>query len=183
MDKVLQKSKEQTSKFLRTDKIVLKKRFVLGSIVAVLIAGSPFLFYLYEYVPETTVWNTYIFDYHSGYYGNAKVAMWMLTGKLVPLFFLILWFLTCRQWYYHTILVPIVMYLYQIMMAIQDDTALDNFDLMYMVPVMALIIPSIYLIRARVFNKINDAGKTFEELEQEFMIRPTTFWSKVKQYF
>ena len=33
------------------------------------------------------------------------------------------------------------------------------------------------------FNKINDADKTLEELEEEFMIKPKTFWGKVKQYF
>ena len=58
-----------------------------------------------------------------------------------------------------------------------------NFELIYMVPIMAIIIPSIYLIRARMFNKINDADKTMQELEEEFMIKPTSFLGKVKQYF
>jgi hypothetical protein len=33
------------------------------------------------------------------------------------------------------------------------------------------------------FHKINDADKTLEELEEEFMIKPKTVWGKVKQYF
>lgn len=48
---------------------------------------------------------------------------------------------------------------------------------------MDIIIPSIYLIRAQMMDKLNDASKTLEELEAEFMIKPTTFWGKVKQYF
>ena len=48
---------------------------------------------------------------------------------------------------------------------------------------MAIIIPSIYLLRAQMFNKLNTAGKTMEELEAEFMIKPKTFWGKIKQYF
>ena len=52
-----------------------------------------------------------------------------------------------------------------------------------MIPVMAIVIPSIYLIRARIFNKINEASKSLEELEEEFMITPKTFWEKIKQYF
>ncbi len=183
MDKVQRKSKELLSKFLQEDKIGLKKQFILGSVIAIFIATSPFLFYLYDYVPSSKIWKTFLFTYHSGYFENAKTAMWMLTSKIIPLLFLMVWFLTCRQWWYHSLLVPIVMYIYQIAVAIQQDTNLDEFDLIYMVPIMAIIVPSIYLIRARVFNKINDAGKTYEELEQEFMITPTTFWGKMKQYF
>ncbi len=33
------------------------------------------------------------------------------------------------------------------------------------------------------FNKINYADKTMEELEAEFMIKPKTLWGKIKQYF
>ncbi|MCK7591022.1 hypothetical protein M0G43_10595 [Subsaxibacter sp. CAU 1640] len=183
MDKEQHKLKEHLLKSLREDKKVLKKQFILGSVLAIFIATSPFLFYLYEYVPESKVWDTFLFTYNSGYFENTKTAMWMLTGKVVPLIFLIIWFFTCRQWWYHSLLVPIIMYVYQIAVAIKQDTTLDEFDLIYMVPIMALIVPSIYLIRARVFNKLNDANKTFEELEEEFMIKPTTFWGKVKQYF
>jgi hypothetical protein len=48
---------------------------------------------------------------------------------------------------------------------------------------MAIVVPSIYLIRAQMLNKINDASKTMEELEEEFMIKPKSFMEKVKQYF
>src|SRR5690606_6453911 len=114
------------------------------------------------------------FSYHSGYYENAQTAMWMLSGKIITLFFLIIWFFTCRHWWYHTLLVPIIMFTYQIIAGIYQDTStgLDELDLIYMVPIMAFIIPSIYLIRAKVFNKINDADKTMQELEDEFRIRP-----------
>ncbi|MGC1631959.1 MAG: hypothetical protein WA749_07590 [Gelidibacter sp.] len=177
-------TKEQL-KSQQEDKISIKKRFFLGSIIATLIAGSPFLFYLYNYVPPTVDWETYFFTYHSGYYENAQTAMWMLTGKLITLLFLIIWFFTCRHWWYHSLLVPIVMYIYQIVIAIYQDTTLsiDNFDLIYMLPIMAFVIPSIYLLRAKMFNEINDAGKTMQDLEDEFKIKPKGLSSKLKDYF
>jgi len=52
-----------------------------------------------------------------------------------------------------------------------------------MLPIMAIVIPSIYLIRAQIFNKINDATKSLEELEEEFKVNPKNFWEKIKQYF
>ena len=52
-----------------------------------------------------------------------------------------------------------------------------------MVPFMAIILPSIYLIRARIFNKINSVDKSIQELEDELTFKPKTIWGKIKQYF
>jgi hypothetical protein len=76
------------------------------------------------------------------------------------------------------------MYIYQIFtLLIEDQGGIDEFQILYLLPIMAIIIPSIYLVRAKVFDKINNADKTMEELEEEFMIKPKTVWGKVKQYF
>ena len=185
MDKQQQMSTEQLSKFQEVDKIVIKRKFLLGSILATIIAGSPFLFYLYDYVPETADWETIFFTYHSGFYENARTAMWMLTSKIIPLFYLIIWFFTCRHWWYHSLLVPIVMFIYQIIDAIIQDnnTPLDKLEIVYMLPIMAIVIPSIYLIKAKVFSKINDVDKTMQELEDEFKIRPKGIFNKLGNYF
>jgi hypothetical protein len=52
-----------------------------------------------------------------------------------------------------------------------------------MVPIMAVIIPSIYLIRAKMFDKINNADKSMKEMEEEFMIKPKGLMNTLKQYF
>ncbi len=161
-----------------------KKGLVIGTIVATLIAITPYLFYLYESVPDTRIWNTFLFTYDSTFWENANYVMWVLTGKLIPLYLLFIWFFTCRHWWYHVLLVPIAMYIFQIIVMLNTDTKyMDEFQLIYMIPVMAVVIPSIYLIRARIFNKINDANKTLEELEEEFKLSPKNFWDKVKSYF
>ena len=177
-----QKSKESSEKFHPRDK-KLSKGLVIGSIIATLIAITPYLFYLYESVPNTKIWNTFLFTYDSTFWEDVNYAMWVLIGKLIPLYLLFLWFFTCRHWWYHTLLVPIAMYLFQIVVMLFTDTNLDEFQLAYMIPVMAIVIPSIYLIRARIFNEINTATKSLEELEDEFKISPKNFWEKIKEYF
>ena len=157
---------------------------ILGSIIATLISITPYLFYLYESVPKTKVWNTFLFTYDSKYWEDVNYVAWILIGKLVPLYLLFLWFFTCRHWWFHALLVPIAMYVFQIVVMLNDDGKfIDEFQLVYMIPVMAIIIPSIYLIRAQIFNKINSANKSLEELEDEFKISPKNFWGKMKQYF
>ncbi|WP_244906423.1 hypothetical protein [Jejuia pallidilutea] len=163
---------------------VSKKSLVLGSIIATLLAVTPFLFNLYQSVPNERVWNTFLFSYDSGDWESANYAMWIFTGKAVPLMLLLIWFFTNRHWWYHALIVPIFMYIYQIISIYNDGAGVfDEMHFYYMIPIMAIIVPSIYLIRARIFNKINEASKSLEELEAEFKISPKNFWEKIKQYF
>ncbi|MDG1730881.1 MAG: hypothetical protein P8K68_11455 [Algibacter sp.] len=180
MHKTQQKSKEVKLGLLPED----KRSLVIGTVVGTLIAITPYLFYLYESVPDIQIWDTFLFTFNSNFYQSAKTAIWILTGKLIPVYLLFIWFFTCRHWWYHVLLVPIAMYIFQIMNILNDDISyVDELQMIYLIPVMAIVIPSIYLIRARIFNKINDANKSLEELEEEFKISPKNFWGKVKEYF
>lgn len=177
-------SKQQKSKEERNFQVTDKSNLLLGSVIATIIAISPYLYYLHESVPDTKVWDTFLFTYNSGYFGSANNAMYFVFSKAIPLLLILIWFFTCRHWWYHTLLVPITMYLYQIINVFNDDIKyVDEFELVYMIPVMALIIPSVYLLRAKMFNKINEATKSLEELEDEFKVSPKNFWERVKQYF
>nr|WP_233192496.1 hypothetical protein [Gaetbulibacter sp. 4G1] len=161
-----------------------KRGLVIGSLLATLIAITPYLFYLYESVPNAKSWDTFFGTYNSGWFESANVAMWVLTGKLIPLYLLFLWFFTCKHWWYHTLLVPIAMYSYQTFDTLNKEVIFfDSGQLIYLIPIMAIIIPSIYLIRAQIFNKVNTANKSLEELEEEFKMSPKNFWGRIKEYF
>ena len=161
-----------------------RKKFILGSLVALLIAISPYFFYAYESVPDQKIWDTFLFSYDSNYYESARTAFWTLSGKLIPLFFLVIWFFTCRHWWHHALIIPILMYIFQVANILNDDLQyVDSFQFKYLIPVMAIIIPSIYLVRARIFNKLNTVDKTTQDLEDELTFRPQTIWGKIKQFF
>jgi magnesium-transporting ATPase (P-type) len=160
------------------------KKIIYGVIIGTFIAITPYIYYSYESIPDTQVWNTFLFTYDSKYYESALMAGWTFMGKFIPLLLLFIWFFTNRHWWYHALLVPISMYVFQLIDVLNDDVSFfDEYQLMYLVPIMAIIIPSIYLIRAQMFNKINDADKTLEELEEEFMIKPKSFIKKLGDYF
>ncbi len=157
---------------------------LIGSVIATLIAITPYLFYLYESVPETQVWDTFLFTYDSKSWGDANFVMWIFVGKLIPLLLITIWFFTCRQWWYHVLIVPMAMYIYQIFGLFNENIPyMDEFQLMHLVPIMAIVIPSIYLIRAQMFSSINDVNKSMEELEEEFKIKPKSFLQKLGDYF
>jgi hypothetical protein len=183
MEKKLQKSRRKLESFHQQDKKI-SKNLVIGSVIATFIALTPYLFYLYESVPQGKVWDTFLFTYSSAYWEDVNYAMWVLTGKLIPLFLLFIWFFTCRHWWYHALLVPIAMYLFQIIVMLNEDVGyMDQFQLIYLIPVMAIVVPSIYLIRAKIFNKVNDANKSMQELEDEFKIKPKGVFGKLSDYF
>ena len=161
-----------------------KKGLLLGSLVATIIAATPFIFNLYQSVPNVKVWDTFLFTYDSTYYESANVVAWTLMGKLIPLILLFIWFFTNRHWWYHVLMVPIAMYVYQIIETLNGDIRFaEENQLLYLLPVMAIIIPSIYLIKAKMFNKLNDADKSMEELEEEFKLGGKGFFGKVSDYF
>jgi hypothetical protein len=185
MDKQQQRLKKVKESSFQTANKRLSRSAIVGSIIATVIASTPLLYSLHESVPDDLkVWNTFLFTYESGFWEDVQYAMWVYTGKIIPLILLLIWFFTCRHWWYHALLVPIVMYAFQIIITYKGDVLIiDEGQFVVLLPILVFVVPSIYLIRAKMFNKINDADKTLEELEEEFMIKPKTVWGKVKQYF
>lgn len=174
------KLKNGKLKFQRTG----KRNLILGSLIATFIAATPYLFYLYESVPSIKVWKNFLFTYDSNFYGSIDIVAWTLTGKVIPLLLIFIWFFTCRHWWYHVLLVPIVMYVFQIFTVFNDDLQyLDSNQIFYLIPIMLIIIPSIYLIRARLFNQLNTVEKSLQELEDEFKLSPKGIKNKMKDYF
>ncbi len=177
------KLKDQKSlRFQHTVKNKQKRSLVIGSIIATLIAITPYLFYTYESVPDEKIWNTFLFTFESHFYENANVAIWVIMMKTVPLYLLFIWFFTCRHWWYHVLLIPIAMFAFQLVASIIEETdAMDEFHLMYLIPMMAIIIPSIYLIRAKMFNRIT--SQSMQDIEDEYRLGPKSIWDKVKEFF
>lgn len=76
------------------------------------------------------------------------------------------------------------MYIFQLINVINEDLQyVDSNQFKYLIIAMAIVIPSIYLIRARIFHKINSVNKSIQELEDELTFKPKSLWGKIKQYF
>ena len=83
---------------------------------------------------------------------------------------LIIWFFTCKHWWYHVILIPISMYIFQLVSSLNDDVRyIDEFEIYYIIPVMMIVIPIVYLIRLKLFDKVVhgiDLDKIDKELKE-----------------
>ncbi|WP_394907878.1 hypothetical protein [uncultured Mesonia sp.] len=157
------------------------KSLLTGSYIALLIGATPFLFYSYESFPSTKTWETFLFTFESNYYEEVNVSIWTMMTKFIPLFLLIIWFLTCKHWWYHVILIPTGMFLFQLISVLNDDLRItDETELIYVLPIMLATIPLIYLIRARIIARINPTN--LDELEADLM-QEKTVWEQLKDLF
>lgn len=72
------------------------------------------------------------------------------------------------------------MYAFQLWGVVNESNNLDSLELFYFIPLMLVLVPSVYLIRAKIFNRMrNDDLTSFEqELSQE-----KNTWQQIKDLF
>lgn len=133
-----------------------KKRIFIDSLMIFFILAAPFIFKMHEYVstdPNATIEFLGITLTNNGF-PNINVYVWFLLGKIVPLYLLLIWFFTCKHWWYHIILIPILMYSFQIFENIIDtDYFIDTENILWLLPFCMVVIPFVYFVRIKLYDK------------------------------
>jgi hypothetical protein len=133
-----------------------KRRILIDSFVLALIIVSPFIFKSHEYLPgdpEATL-NFLGLTIDRNGFADLNTYGWFLLGKLVPFYLLVIWFFTCKHWWYHIILIPVTMYAFQIFEVVySDDAYVDTENMMWLLPVCMVVIPFVYFIRIKLYDK------------------------------
>ncbi|MEM6722162.1 MAG: hypothetical protein AAF611_22735 [Bacteroidota bacterium] len=139
------KSKQATS---------YKKKLFIDTIIIIFIAVSPFIAYSYLAAPKAEIWDISFFTITKNGFSNTFVAMWIYVGKLVPLYLMIFWFVTCKHWWYHIILVPITLYGFQFFSALSKGSNLiDENESIWVIIVLMVIAPIVYILRLRLYDR------------------------------
>lgn len=157
-----------------------KSSLFIGGIIVFIIASTPFLFYSYNSFPsDSKTWETIFFTFHTEFSSTLHFA-WYFVGKFVPLLLLLIWFFTCKHWWHWIILVPIAMYAFQLAGIIQENRGLDELELYYIIPIMMFLVPFVYLIRAKLFDKVR--GTDLAKFEED-LAKPMTLWDQFLDLF
>lgn len=144
---------------------VKKRNLFIGTIIAVFLIISPYIFYQYMAFPDELSMETPFGIYRSAHYGSIQTMAWVLFQKIIPLFLLFIWFFTCKHWWYHAILVPICMLSFQTYSVLNDDLKFsDSNEFFILAPLVLVMLIFSYTIRMRVFDKIH--GIDFSELSR-----------------
>ncbi len=146
-----------------------KKRIYIDSIGVFLIIISPFVFKLHQYLPsnpEATV-SVIGFVFDSNGFADLNTYAWFLLSKIVPFYLLIIWFFTCKHWWYHIILIPATMYAFQVFEVLySDDNIIDTRNIIWLLPVCMVVIPTVYFIRIKLYDR-HVHGIDLEAMEAE----------------
>ncbi len=87
---------------------MFKKHFTKDMAMMLFIIMLPFLFFLYNLAPkDTLIWDTKWFKIDSGMYEEVNYLLWLISIKLLTLFMLSVWFLTCKHWWRIILFLPI----------------------------------------------------------------------------
>ncbi len=141
------------NKFAKVESLSLRT----GSVIAILIIITPYLFYLYEGFPDVKIWKTSFFTYQSNAYGSIYILAWTLTSKLIPLMLLLIWFFTCKHWWYHALMVPICMYVFQTYSTLNEDLLFTDTNEIYILAFIVFFsLIFLYTVRTRIFDKIHN---------------------------
>ncbi|MEJ1221993.1 hypothetical protein [Sediminicola sp. 1XM1-17] len=141
---------------MKSTKGIAKTKLFIESLMIFLIILAPFIFKSHEYVsedPEASL-NLFGFIIDNNGFPNLQVYIWYLLGKLIPFYLLIIWFFTSKQWWYHIILIPICMYAFQLFENFYSDNQyIDTKNALWILPVCMVIIPIVYFIRIKLYDK------------------------------
>ena len=136
--------------------ISVKRKIIFDTIALFFIAITPFLYKVYDYLPVNPEATVSFLGITIGSNGFADVStyVWFLTVKIIPLFLLLIWFFTSRDWWYHILLIPIAMYAFQLFEAVfSEDDYVDTQNIWWLLPVCMVVIPFVYLIRIRLYDR------------------------------
>lgn len=120
-------------------------------IVALLILALPFLFYLYKLAPDTAVWETELFTFNSGGWGNVYLYLWLTLTRLLLVFILSIWFITCKHWWRYVILVPLIIELFKFISVFNNNVSvIDEIEYIYSLPFTIPIIAFVLFISKKI---------------------------------
>ncbi len=143
--------------------IIYLKDIVIAAIITIL----PFLFFVYKLAPETQSWDLGIFKISTSGFVDVSVFLWLLNSKVVLFLALVLWFITCKNWWRFVIIVPITIELLKITTMLTSELiAVDKFELIYALPLILIVISLIFLL-ARKLNYFSMAINMNHQLNYE----------------
>lgn len=129
-----------------------KASLLLGSLIMVLIIISPYLLYVSESIPsDITELDTIFGVIKGGYYNYVQTYVYFIFAKFVPFFLLSILFITNKNWWAPAILIPISVYLFQLISVINDSREfIDDIEFIYTTPILVPILVILFFIRSKI---------------------------------
>lgn len=137
------------------ERSTIRNKLIFEGLLALIIAFTPIIFYSHKYFSDGQQELDFIlFTVTANGFVDAVTAYWYYLIKIVPLILLVIWFVTCKNWWYYAILIPISMYSFQLYSSIWGTAhKVDENEVLYVVAVSMVVIPVVYFVRVKLVDK------------------------------
>ena len=142
------------------------RSLVTGSLIIAFMLFIPYAFYLYKSFPDVETYEIFEWTFTSNYFESVRYFIYNILIKLIPLTLLLIWFTTCKHWWYYSIAIPISIYIFQLISVINDDVEFnDEYEFVYSLPISIIILTILYFLRSKIgiFLKAKDIKKQMDE--------------------
>ena len=118
-------------------------------------------------MPDVEKLQTFFGTIKGGHYQSVQIFLYTFFNKFVPLFLLIIWFITNKHWWVHALIIPISVYLFQLINVVNDsEQFVDEVEFIYTVPITVGIFVILYFLRSKLSVYIQ-AVDLKKEMDQE----------------
>ncbi|MEB8329184.1 hypothetical protein OO009_07435 [Flavobacteriaceae bacterium KMM 6897] len=147
-------------------------RFVFEIISSFILLFIPSLYFMEMLIPKgVQTYQLGWLEIHDFGFNDVNMFFWYVNLKLCVLLPLMIWFISCKNWWRYSILVPVILTTYQLWELVQNPTSTkaDQFELLMALPailfIVGLLLFSSYFINYRykifdvyldITNEIND---------------------------
>ncbi len=131
-------------------------------IVIVLIALSPYIFYVQYLLPDSEL-KRFIIEYGN----DLDTVLWFCAIKIHLIVLLLIWYFTCKHWWRISILIPLILEIFKLIGLF--NTNVDTFDEVDFIISFPVTIPIIFLVFF-LLNKLRLYSKSrilIDELNEE----------------
>jgi hypothetical protein len=132
-----------------------------------MIVFIPYLLYVHKFIDQDLEsFQSFFGKIKGGRYVYVQTYIYMFFSKFVPLLLLIIWFITNKHWWVHALVIPISVYLFQLIAVVNDSEAyVDEVEFIYTVPIAAVIIAILYFLRSKMslYIKAMDLKKEMDQ--------------------
>ncbi|MDV7187714.1 hypothetical protein R3X25_10515 [Lutibacter sp. TH_r2] len=139
-----------------------------GSLIVLILTFSPYLLYIYRLIPEDIEsYRTIFGEIKAGYFGDVQLYVHWVFNKFVPLLLLSILYITNKKWWSLAILIPISVYLFQLIGVLNDGNEfVDEIEFIYTIPILIIVSLILFLIRKKllIYTKAIDLKTEMDEL-------------------
>jgi hypothetical protein len=127
------------------------------------------MFYLYKYAPaDSPVWETPFGTITANGFGNAQSFIHAVFTKITFVVLTGMWFLTAKNWWKYSILIPFTLFLFQLLGVLNYELQyMDMFDFWYSLPLIVPILMFMMYISYRISKRAGDSRVHKSELDEE----------------